>query len=96
MSFNISLDQVRHVAKLARLALREDQLVKYDWQKQMMLSIRKINGCDEQGTEWEKSCTLYPSKTGTPVVTFIHPGNHAFVQDAPPVIVKFFKAHAKP
>jgi hypothetical protein len=30
------------------------------------------------------------------VVTFIHPGNHTFSQEAPPVIVKFFKEHAQP
>jgi len=35
-------------------------------------------------------------KTGTPVVTFIHPGDHAFAKEAPPVVVKFFKEHAKP
>jgi len=78
------------------IAGEQDQLVKYSWQKDMMLAIRKINGCEEQGTEWDKWCTLYPSKTGTPVVTFIHPGTHAFTSDAPPVIVKFFKAHARP
>ncbi len=78
------------------IAGEQDQLVKYDWQKNMMLAIRKINGCDEQGTEWDKWCTLYPSKTGTPVVTFIYPGTHAFTPEAPPVIVKFFKAHARP
>jgi polyhydroxybutyrate depolymerase len=78
------------------IAGEQDQLVKYDWQQQMMQAIRKTNECDEQGTKWDKWCTLYPSKTGTPVVTFIHPGTHAFTSDAPPIIVKFFKAHAKP
>jgi polyhydroxybutyrate depolymerase len=77
------------------VAGEQDPLVKYEWQKATMDALRKLNGCDEQGTEWDKLCTLYPSKTGTPVVTLIHPSNHAFIQDAPPMIVKFFKAHAK-
>jgi polyhydroxybutyrate depolymerase len=73
-----------------------DPLVKYEWQKATVAAIRKLNGCDEQGTAWEKWCTVYPSSTGTPVVTYIHPGNHTFSQEAPPTIVKFFKQHAKP
>ena len=56
---------------------------------------RKLNGCDESGKPWEneKWCTIYPSKTGTPLVTFIHPGDHAFSREAPAAIVKFFKQH---
>jgi polyhydroxybutyrate depolymerase len=78
------------------VAGEKDPLVKYEWQKATMDALRKLNGCDESGTSWDKWCTLYPSKTGTPVVTFIHPGDHAFSREAPPVIVKFFKQHAKP
>jgi polyhydroxybutyrate depolymerase len=77
------------------VAGEEDPLVKYDWQQATMTALRKLNGCDEQGTAWEKWSTLYPSSTGTPVVTFVHPGNHTFSQEAPPTIVKFFKQHQK-
>jgi polyhydroxybutyrate depolymerase len=73
-----------------------DPLVKYEWQKATMEALRKLNGCDETGSDWGKWCTLYESKGGTPVVTFIHPGNHAFASEAPAAIVKFFKQHAKP
>ena len=38
----------------------------------------------------------YPSKLGTPVVTFIHPGPHQFPTAAPDIIVKFFKQHSQP
>src|SRR5882672_5792498 len=49
---NISLDQVRHVAKLARLALREDQLVKYAPQLGAILQyIEQINRIDKSGVE---------------------------------------------
>ena len=54
-----------------------------------------LNGCGE-GKRWGEHCTLYPSKAGTPVVTYIYPGGHQFPADAPPVIVRFFKEHAKP
>ena len=52
MATNISLDQVRHVAKLARLALREDQLVKYAPQLGAILQyIEQINKIDKSGVE---------------------------------------------
>ena len=77
------------------LAGEADPLVKYDWQKQTMAVVRKLNECGE-GQPWEKFCTLYPSKIGSPVVTFIHPGGHNFPAEAPATIVKFFKEHAQP
>lgn len=48
----ISLDQVRHVAKLARLALREDQLLKIAPQLGAILQyIEQINKIDKSGVE---------------------------------------------
>lgn len=77
----------------------EDSLVKFDWQKRMTEAVRAVNGCDADGKEWAKAGklvgTLYPSKGGTPFVSLIHPGGHAFPPDAPELIVKFFKEHAK-
>jgi len=77
------------------LAGENDPLVKYEWQQQTMESLRKLNGCDEKGTTWANLCTLYDSKSGTPVVTLIHPGAHNFPADAPTLFVKFFKEHPK-
>jgi polyhydroxybutyrate depolymerase len=78
------------------LAGEDDPLVKFSWQKLMMEYLRRINGCDPVGEPWDKDCTIYPSKSGTPVVTFIHPGGHEFDPAAPPLIVKFFKGEVKP
>lgn len=79
------------------VAGENDPLVKFTWQKQTMNALRKLNQCGE-GVPWdqEKWCTLYPSKLGAPLVTFIHPGGHKFPDDAPAVIVKFFQGHARP
>jgi polyhydroxybutyrate depolymerase len=92
---------VRRVATLKpkpvlHLAGEMDTLVKYEWQQQTMEALRKLNGCEASGMEWDKRCTLYPSKTGTPVVTLIHPGGHGFPPEAPAIVVKFFKQHSKP
>ena len=74
-----------------------DPLVKFEWQQQTMDALRKMNQCGE-GQPWEneKGCTLYPSKLGTPVVTFIHPGGHQYLANTPGLIVKFFKQHSQP
>jgi polyhydroxybutyrate depolymerase len=72
---------------------QDDPLVKFAWQKLTMEEVRKINGCSVTGETWDKQCTLYSSKSGTPLVTFIYPGGHTFNSVAPALIVKFFKEH---
>jgi len=76
------------------LAGEKDALVKYEWQLRMMKALRNLNGCEVEGKPWAPLAPLYPSATGTPVVTFIHPGGHQFHRDAPALIVKFFKQHS--
>lgn len=75
------------------IAGKEDPLVKFPWQQRMMEAVRKLDGCEEAGVPWAADCTLYPSKSGTPFVAFIHPGTHAFPEAAPALIVRFFKEH---
>ena len=82
---------------MIHIAGENDPLVKFSWQKLTMEAVRRGNQCGE-GTPWEgeKGCTLYRSKIGAPVVTFIHPGPHTYAGEAPALIVKFFKQHALP
>lgn len=79
------------------LAGEKDELVAFAGQKQTMDAVRKVNGCDADGKPWDKAGalvgTLYPSKAGTPFVSLIHPGGHAFPADAPKLIVKFFREY---
>jgi len=69
-----------------------DPLVKYAWQKLMIDAVMKTNECGE-GVPWEEKCTQFPSKIGTPVVTFVTSSGHKFPVEAPALIVKFFKQH---
>ncbi len=73
-----------------------DPLVKFEWQKATMDRLREFNQCGE-GKSWkdEKGATLYASKLGAPVVTYIHDGLHKFPANAPALMVKFFKDHAQ-
>ena len=77
------------------LAGEKDALVKYQWQELMMKAVRKVNGCSVEGESYGPNATIYSSQSGTPVVTFIHPGGHEFNPGAPALIVKFFKEHTK-
>ena len=70
-----------------------DPLVKFEWQQRMMEAVRKVNGCEAEGKAWDSGCTLYPSASGAPFISFIHPGGHVFPAEAPALIVKFFKEH---
>jgi polyhydroxybutyrate depolymerase len=69
-------------------------VVKVAWQERMIQFVKTLNGCGE-GEPWHSSGdltgTIYPSKTGTPLVTLIHPGGHKFPAEAPELIVRFFK-----
>ena len=75
------------------LAGRDDALVKFEWQEMMMDAVRKIDGCETTGQPWEGVSTIYPSKGGTPLVTFIYAGGHAVDPAEPALIVKFFQQY---
>lgn len=77
------------------VAGENDPLVKFAWQQQMMIALRRINRCSN-GQPTEKWCMFYASSVGAPVVTFIHPGTHVFPAEAPAAIVKFFKTYSLP
>jgi len=77
------------------VAGENDKLVKYEWQERMMAFLKELNGCRNEGQPWYSSGdltgTLYPSKSGTPLVTLISPGKHRFPKEAPELIVRFFQ-----
>jgi polyhydroxybutyrate depolymerase len=81
---------------LLHLAGENDPLVKFEWQEQTISAVRKLNKCEE-GKPWhgEPGCTIYESKLGTPVVTFIHDGKHGYPLQSPDIVVRFFKEHVR-
>lgn len=78
------------------LAGEADPLVKFEWQKITIDRVLRLNGCDETGKPAGEFCTEYPSQSGTPLVTYIHPGGHEFPDGAAARITQFFKQHALP
>jgi polyhydroxybutyrate depolymerase len=82
-------------APVMHIAGQKDTTVPFENQKRVMEAVRKLNGCTEQGKDWAKGCTLYSSDKGAPFVSFIHPGDHKYAEEAPALIVKFFKEQAR-
>jgi polyhydroxybutyrate depolymerase len=72
-----------------------DEVVTFAVQERAMSVVRKLNGCAAEGTAWAQAGpitgTLYPSQTGTPLVSLIYPGTHRYPAEASGLIVKFFK-----
>jgi polyhydroxybutyrate depolymerase len=73
----------------------KDQLVKIAAQREQIEKLKKLDGCSETGKPWAAGCDVFASKTGTPMVTMIHPGGHVVPREAPGLIVKFFKEQSK-
>ena len=76
------------------IAGEKDTLVKFAWQTRMIESLRRTNQCGD-GRLLSPGCTLYASKIGAPVMTYIYPGGHPFPPEATALIVEFFKHHPK-
>ena len=73
------------------LAGTHDQIVKFAAQQATMEQVKRSNHCDTAGVPWGQNCTLFPSRSGTPLVAYIDSGTHTFSSAAPSLIVRFFK-----
>ena len=78
------------------IAGEKDELVLFQHQHGTMERVRKVNNCEGEPTKWGAESPPYPSKSGTPFISLIYPGGHKFHTAVLPLIVKFFKEHAKP
>jgi polyhydroxybutyrate depolymerase len=83
------------VRPVLHIAGENDPLVKFVWQERTIKHIRQINDCEEKGEAWGQNRTLYPSKSGAPVVAWVHQNKHAMPPRAAEVIVRFFKEHPR-
>jgi len=70
---------------------RNDPLVKFDWQSQMIDELKSLNHVATEGKPWGRDGTWYASNAGTPVATIITDGGHAPPRDIGRRVVEFFK-----
>ncbi|MPN24161.1 hypothetical protein SDC9_171555 [bioreactor metagenome] len=77
------------------VAGEKDNLVKIEWQREIIPDILTLNGCDKDGVAVSDYLTLFNSKTKNNTMTYIHPGGHGFPQEAALLIVDFFKKNVR-
>jgi len=80
---------------MLHVAGKADPLVKYDWQRQTIDAVLKLNQAGP-GVAWPHGGKLHASKIGAPVVDWTHPGGHEFPAAARSAIVTFLQSHARP
>ncbi len=73
-----------------------DQSVKFSRQQDCVSSVRSLDRCSSNGTNWASGPngllgTKYASSINTPVVFLQYNGGHGYPATVPPLIVKFFK-----
>jgi polyhydroxybutyrate depolymerase len=92
-----SVRQTRNITALPsmHIAGTNDLIVDYSQQKELMTRVREVNGCEGEGILREDGCREYASKSGNPCVEYVHEGGHQYPAEAPGLIVKFFKQHAR-
>ena len=73
------------------VAGKQDEIVKFKSQKEMIEFIKKINKCNDEGIIINKNVTEYKSAIDKPLTTFIYNDIHKIPGDAIPFIVEFFK-----
>ena len=80
---------------LFHAASEKDPLVTFAMQQRTLDRVKKLNGCGDEGEDWAKGCRRYPSKSGAPVVIYLHGEGHKYPEATPELIVKFFQEQAK-
>lgn len=75
------------------VAGKQDKIVKYNSQIEMIEFIKKINKCQKDGIIIDKNVTEYKSSMEMSLMTFIYDGEHKIPKDAIPFIVNFFKGN---
>lgn len=76
------------------LAGKNDPLVRYAWQEQMMAAVKELNLCEAEGKPWAPDCLRYEPKgktKGAPMIQYIHEQGHRYPDQATTLIVKFFR-----
>lgn len=77
------------------VASPRDELVQFAWQRRQLDHVLNLNGCPPLRPE-AGGLTVYPSSRGADVAVYLHDGGHRYpTNEAPALIVEFFRAHRR-
>jgi len=71
---------------------KKDGNIRFALQEQAMDTARRVDGVSS-GESCGRNCMLYPSASGTPVMTVIHEGGHEWPDGTSQRIAKFFQKY---
>ncbi len=71
-----------------------DKVVPFEMQQKTIEAFIQRNQCSTASTPWQQVAKQYVSKTGKPVVTFVHENGHQYPDELPKLVVAFFKEHS--
>ncbi len=77
------------------IAGEKDRLVPYAGQMLSVRMIRRLLATDSDTAKKDGLLTVEPGKDDLELVTYLHPGGHAFPVDVMPHVVKFFQRHKR-
>ncbi len=77
------------------IAGEKDPIVRYEGQVRSIEVYRRVLKTDSSKAATKGYATTEPGTNGTELVAYLHPGGHEFPQDALPMVVEFFKRHAR-
>lgn len=77
------------------VAGEKDPLVSVDKQKLAIDRVRKLNGAMASGKAMQDGTKVYESAMKVPVVTLVHTGGHRVPEQAPKLIIEFFRGHER-
>lgn len=74
----------------------QDRQIAFADQKDAIEVAKRANGVTGPGESCGEGCTLFSSRQGAPVMTWIHPGGHDYPAVTSARIVAFFRQHRLP
>jgi len=90
----LMLRDARHLPVLA-IAGEKDEVVPFNGQKRSLDALARWYGVDRMKTARDGYLERLQGQDGIELVTFFHPGGHAWPKDASTQIVKFFQRQKK-
>lgn len=80
---------------LFHIAGRADRQILFVDQQAAIEAAIRADGVAGTGVSCGNECTIYGSKTAAPVMTWIHPGGHAYPNSTSERITQFFRDHPR-
>ncbi len=77
------------------IAGQRDRLVPLRSMRSTIAGLRRLLDTDPEAAELDGFARFEPGPNGLELATYVHPGGHAWPEDATPLLVEFFQRHRR-